>query len=141
MSVAVKKEKGLRVKQTAKAVKKQAAKPSKRVKAAGSAAGARKFKWRPGTVALRQIRKLQKGTNSLIARAPFARLLKAAAADSAAATRFRWERSAVAAAHEATEAWMVAVLADANLCALHARRVTVMPRDVHLARRLRGDRL
>ena len=41
---------------------------------------------------------------------------------------------------EAAEAYMVSLLSDANLCALHAKRVTAMPRDLHLARRLRGER-
>jgi len=97
-----------------------------------------KRRWKPGTVALRQIRKMQKGTDTLIARAPFARLVKQIAA-AQSVNGFRWQRSALAAAHEATEAYIIGLLGDANLCALHARRVTMMPRDLHLARRLRGN--
>ena len=41
---------------------------------------------------------------------------------------------------EATEAYMVGIFEDANLCAIHARRVTIMPKDIQLARRLRGER-
>ena len=52
----------------------------------------------------------------------------------------RWQAAAVSAMQEAAEAYMVSLLSDANLCALHAKRVTAMPRDLHLARRLRGER-
>ena len=53
----------------------------------------------------------------------------------------RFQSSAVAAIQEATESYVVSLLADTNLCAIHTRRVTIMPRDINLARRLRGERL
>ena len=111
----------------------------KRDKKSNAAGTKRSFRFRPGTVALREIRKLQKGTNNLIARAPFARLVKEVV-QKVTHRPLRWQVSAISALLEATESYMVNVLADANLCALHARRVTLMPRDLHLARRLRGER-
>jgi len=122
-----------RTKQTAKAPKAKAAGEKK-----ARAAGAKSRRWRPGTVALRTIRKLQKSTNTLIRKAPFQRMVRAVAESHKAGQR--WQSAALSALQEATEAYVVAMLSDANLCALHARRVTVMPRDIHLARRLRGER-
>ena len=122
-----------RTKQTAKAPKSKAAGTKK-----ASASGKKSHKWRPGTVALRQVRKLQKTTNTLIRKAPFQRMVRAVA--NAQKDGLRWQSAAVSAMQEATEAYIIGVLSDSNLCALHARRVTVMPRDIHLARRLRGER-
>ena len=117
------------------------------VKAAAPAAPAVKkaHKWRPGTVALRQIKKLQKGTDTLLQRAKFARMMRESINRRVTAPggddgQMRMTAGAVSALHEATEAYMVSTFANANLCALHAKRVTVMPRDLHLARRLAGDR-
>ena len=47
---------------------------------------------------------------------------------------------AIMALQEAAEAYLVAILENANLCAIHARRVTIMPKDVQLTQRLRGER-
>jgi len=41
---------------------------------------------------------------------------------------------------EASEAYLVALFEDTNLCAIHAKRVTIMPKDIQLARRIRGER-
>ena len=107
---------------------------SKRAKAPG----AKKFRWRPGTVALRQIKKYQKTTDLLMRKAPFQRLVRELATGHK--DGLRWQASAVAALQEATEAYVTGLLSDANLCALHAKRVTLMARDLQLARRLRGER-
>ena len=110
-------------------------------KAAKSASGVKtgkKVHWRPGTVALRQIKKFQKSTNLLLRKAPFQRLVREIAADYKDGLRFA--SSALAAVQESTESYVVSLLSDTNLCAIHARRVTIMPRDLHLARRLRGER-
>ena len=109
-------------------------------KAAGSTGGHLKkaFRWKPGTVALRQVKKLQKSTELLIARAPFSRLVREIAESHKAGLRF--QSSAVAAIQEATEAFVISLLSDANLTALHANRVTCLPRDLQLVRRLRGER-
>ncbi|BGP25682.1 hypothetical protein JCM10295v2_004615 [Rhodotorula toruloides] len=52
---------------------------------------------------------------------------------------FRWQASALAALQEAAEDYLVDLFADTNLCAIHAKRITVQPKDMILARRLRGD--
>jgi histone H3 len=109
-------------------------------KAAGSQSTGvkRSRKWRPGTVALREIRKFQKGTGLLLRKAPFQRLVRETAAAHKEGLRF--QASAVAAIQEATESYVVSLLSDTNLCAIHAKRVTIMTRDIQLARRLRGER-
>ena len=52
----------------------------------------------------------------------------------------RFQASALLALQEATEAYIVGLFEDANLSAIHAKRVTVMPKDIQLARRIRGER-
>ena len=110
-------------------------------KAAKSASGVKKTtkrRWHAGTVALRQIKKAMKSTNLLLRKAPFQRLVRELAGNYKEGLRFA--SSAVLALQEATESYIVSVLSDTNLCAIHAKRVTIMPRDLHLARRLRGER-
>ena len=51
-----------------------------------------------------------------------------------------WAEGAVDALHEACEDYLVTLLEDANLLAIHARCVTLQPRDIQLARRIRGDK-
>lgn len=111
-------------------------------KAARKSAPAVKVKkphrYRPGTVALREIRKYQKSTDLLIRKLPFQRLVREIAQDFKSDIRFR--SAALFALQEATEAFFVSLFEDANVCAIHAKRVTVMPKDIQLARRIRGDR-
>ena len=107
-------------------------------KRARDPAQGKKFRWRPGTVALRQIKQYQKTTDLLMRKAPFQRLVRELATGHKEG--LRWQASAVAALQEATEAYITGLLADGNLCALHAKRVTLMARDLQLARRLRGER-
>ncbi|KAK1924430.1 histone-fold-containing protein [Papiliotrema laurentii] len=99
-----------------------------------------KRRYRPGTVALREIRQYQKSTEMLIAKLPFSRLVREVAHDlgSTGNEMLRWQSTAILALQEATEAFLVHLFEDANLCAVHAKRVTIMPRDIHLARRIRG---
>jgi histone H3 len=94
-------------------------------------------RFRPGTVALREIRRYQKSTDLLIRKAPFQRLIREIAQDFK--TDLRFQSSAVLALQEASEAYLVGLFEDTNLCAIHAKRVTIMPRDIQLARRIRGD--
>jgi len=94
-------------------------------------------RFRPGTVALREIRVYQKSTNLLIRKAPFQRLVREVAATYRPDLRF--QSAAVMAIQEAAEAYLVGVFEDTNLAALHAKRVTIMPKDLKLARRIRGD--
>ena len=95
-------------------------------------------KYRPGTVALREIRKFQKSTDLLIRKLPFQRLVREIAQDYK--TDLRFQSQAVLALQEAAEAFMVTLFEDTNLWAIHAKRVTIMPKDIHLARRIRGDK-
>jgi histone H3 len=94
-------------------------------------------RFRPGTVALREIRRYQKSTDLLIRRLPFQRLVREVAQDFKNDLRF--QGNAILALQEASEAFLVAVFEDANLCAIHAKRVTVMPNDQRLALKVRGD--
>ena len=95
-------------------------------------------RYRPGTVALREIRKYQKTTDLLIRKLPFQRLVRDIASEVKADCRF--QSQAILALQEATEAYLVGLFEDTNLCAIHARRVTIMPKDMQLARRIRGER-
>ncbi len=95
-------------------------------------------RFRPGTVALREIRRYQQSTNTLIPLAPFSRLVREIAEEQNL-KGFRFQASAITALQSATEAYVVGVLEDSNLCAIHAKRVTVMQSDIRLARRIRGE--
>ena len=95
-------------------------------------------RYRPGTVALHEIRKYQKSTELLIRKLPFQRLVREIAQDFK--TDLRFQSSAILALQEASEAYLVGLFEDTNLCAIHAKRVTIMPKDVQLARRIRGER-
>ncbi|KIM90888.1 hypothetical protein PILCRDRAFT_58946 [Piloderma croceum F 1598] len=115
------------------------------VASAGPRDGQRKkHRYRPGTVALREIRKYQKSTDLLIQKLPFSRVVREIALDMMTDmndyedTGLRWQSSAILALQEATEAYLVHLFEDANLCAIHAKRVTIMQRDIQLARRIRG---
>ncbi|KAJ2153468.1 centromeric DNA-binding histone H3-like protein cse4 [Coemansia sp. RSA 1287] len=107
---------------------------------------ARKRRTPNGIKALREIRLYQKNTDMLIAKLPFARVVREIAQDyvsdythSGTPTGLRWQSSAILALQEASEAFLVHLFEDANLCALHAKRVTIMQRDIQLARRIRGQ--
>ena len=94
-------------------------------------------RYRPGTVALREIRKFQKSTDLLIRKLPFQRLVRDIATSYKSDLRF--QSQAVLALQEASEAYLVGLFEDTNLCAIHAKRVTIMPKDMQLARRIRGE--
>lgn len=111
-------------------------KPQKRSEPGG---GVKKpHRYRPGTVALREIRKYQKSTELLIRKLPFQRLVREIAQNFKNDLRF--QSAAILALQEASEAYLVGLFEDTNLCAIHAKRVTIMPKDMQLARRIRGDR-
>ena len=103
-----------------------------------SAAVKKPHRYRPGTVALREIRKYQKSCDLLIRRLPFQRLVREIAQDFKSDCKF--QHNAMLALQEATEAYLVGLFEDTNLCAIHAKRVTIMPKDLQLARRIRGER-
>ena len=133
-----------RTKQTArkstggKAPRKQLATKAARKSAPATGGVKKPHRYRPGTVALREIRRYQKSTELLIRKLPFQRLVREIAQDFK--TDLRFQSSAVVALQEASEAYLVGLFEDTNLCAIHAKRVTIMPKDIQLARRIRGER-
>ncbi|EGR27729.1 hypothetical protein IMG5_014680 [Ichthyophthirius multifiliis] len=122
----------------AKAPRKQLASKAARKSAPATGGIKKPHRFRPGTVALREIRKYQKSTDLLIRKLPFQRLVRDIAHEFKAELRF--QSSAILALQEASEAYLVGLFEDTNLCAIHARRVTIMTKDLQLARRIRGER-
>ena len=94
-------------------------------------------RFRPGTVALREIRKFQKSTELLIRKLPFQKVVREIAGKFKSDIRF--QSQAILALQEATEAYIVGLFEDTNLFAIHAKRVTIMPKDMQIARRIRGE--
>ncbi|VDO94761.1 unnamed protein product [Schistosoma mattheei] len=95
-------------------------------------------RYRPGTVALREIRRYQKSTELLIHKLPFQRLVREIAQDFK--TDLRFQSSTMYALREASEAYLVGLFAHTNLFAIHAKRVTIIPKYIQLARRICGER-
>jgi histone H3 len=136
-------------KSTGKAPRKNAAgvgadaKKKKNVEVAASAgegAAERKpHRWRPGTVALREIRRYQKSTELLLRKLPFQRLVREVAQRTKPDQRF--QASAIEAIQEASENFIVRLFQDGNLLALHASRVTVQAEDLRLANQLMTNRV
>ena len=112
-----------------KAARKTAPPVSSLPAASSSAGGVKKpHRYRPGTVALREIRKYQKSTDLLIRKLPFQRLVREIASEYKNDLRF--QASAVLALQEAAESYMIGLFEDTNLCAIHGKRVTIMPKDM-----------
>ena len=99
--------------------------------------GTPKKRYRPGEKALREIRYWQRNTDLLLRKLPFARLVREIQTYFFKG-EFRWQAEAMLALQEAAESHLVGLFEDANLCTIHAKRVTVMPKDMQLARRIRG---
>ena len=95
-------------------------------------------RFRPGVMALREIRHYQKSSALLIRKLPFQRLVREIAQDFK--TDLRFQSAAILCLQEAVEAYLVGLFEDTNLCAIHARRVTITPKDLQLARRIHGER-
>lgn len=133
-----------RTKQTArkstggKAPRKQLATKAARKSAPATGGIKKPHRFRPGTVALREIRKYQRMSDLLMRKLPFQRLVKEVSQDFKSDLRFH--ASSILALQEATEAYQVGLFEDVNLCTIHAKRVTIMPKDIQLARRIRGER-
>lgn len=109
-------------------------------KSAPAAGGIKKpHRYRPGTVAMREIFRYQKSTDLLIRKLPFQRLVRQIAHEFKNDLRF--QGSAILALQEAAEAFLVSLFEDTNLLCLHANRVTIQYRDIILARRIRGSRM
>nr|ADF58428.1 histone H3 [Oryza sativa Indica Group] len=121
-----------------KAPRKQKATKAARKSAPATGGVKKPHRFRPGTVALREIRKYQKSIKAAHPQAPFQRLVREIAQDFK--TDLRFQSSAVAALQEAAEAYLGGLFEDRNLCAIHAKRVTIMPKDIQLARRMNRER-
>ena len=134
-----------RIKQSPRQIERTAAKAARKKRpfrptsgGAVAPAATKKRRCRPGTVALREIRRYQRRTDLLIRKAPFQRLVREIAQEMKRDVRF--QSTALMAIQEAAEMHLIQLFEDTNLCALHAKRVTVMPKDMQLARRIRGER-
>ena len=95
--------------------------------------------YKPGMVALREIRHFQKSTELLIAMLPFQRLVREIAQDLSKPYHvfdLRFQSAAMFALQEAVEAYLVRFFNDTNLCAIHAKWHTIMPKDMLLVRRM-----
>ncbi|XP_059446687.1 histone H3-like 1 [Corylus avellana] len=88
--------------------------------------------YRPGTVTLREIRKYQKSNELLNRKLPFQRLVHEIAQDFK--TNLRFQSHVVLVVQEAAEAYQVGLFEDTN--AIHAKWVTIMPKDIQLTRRI-----
>ena len=96
------------------------------------------FKWKPGTRALWEIRFYQKSTALLLQCIPFLHLIREVAQDFK--TDLRFTADATYTLQCASEDYLVRLFEDSNLCAIHAKRVTIMPKDIQLAQRIQGER-
>ena len=109
-------------------------------KSAPAMGGVKKpHRYRPGTVALREIRRYQKSTELLLLKRPFSNLVREITNDVEKKEDKRFQSSGILALQESSEAYLVGTMKDANLCAIHSKRVTVMPKDIQLVRKIRGD--
>ena len=117
----------------------------------------RPHRYKPGTLALREIRRYQKSTNVLIPNIAFQRLTREITCVIRSGDPLRSQTTALLALQEAAEYYLVSIFEDTNLCAIHAKRVTIrmlcsegyspsvltsgsVEKDMKLARRLRGER-
>jgi len=132
---------------SAKAAKKQlplnqSVNKNRSTKSAPATGGVKKpHRYRPGTVALREIRRYQKSTDLLIPKMPFQKLIREITQGKKRedGTEWRWQGTAILASHTAAEDYLTVQLEDANVCALHTKRCTVMPKDIQLVRRIKGE--
>ena len=108
-------------------------------KSAPTVGGVKKpHRYRPGTVALREIRRYQSTSDLLIRKLPFQWLVREIA--QSMKNDLRFQSTAILALQEASEAYLVSLFEDTNLCTIHAKRVTITTKDMQLARRIRGER-
>lgn len=114
-----------------KAARKTALQPS-----AGSQVANKKPRYKAGTVALREIRRYQCSIDLLIRKLPFQRFVRQIALSMK--QEIRYQTQALAMIHETTEAYLTGIFEDANLCAYHAKRVTVLDRDLKLVEKMRS---
>lgn len=95
---------------------------------------------KPGTVALKEIRHYQRSVDLLIRLAPFHRLIREIGVElSVDEQGYSWSPAAIEALQYAAEAYITALFEDVNKAAIHAKRVTIKPEDLHIVRNLRGS--
>ncbi|KAK3609301.1 hypothetical protein CHS0354_038009 [Potamilus streckersoni] len=112
------------------------------LKSKGHTGGLKKpQRWQPGSRALNEIRKFQKTTNLIINKLPFQRLVRDIATDKFGVETIRFQSEALGVLQEAAESYLVGLFQDTNLCTIHAKRVTIMRKDLQLAMRIRGDQV
>ena len=100
-------------------------------------------RYRPGTVAIREIRRYQRSTDNVIRRLPFQRLVREISREllgTSGGREYRYQANALLALQEAAEAYLVELFYWTNEIAIHCKRVTILPRDMMLACRIRGER-
>ena len=95
-------------------------------------------RYRPGSLALQEVQYYQERSNLLIRKLPFQRLVRGIAQTLKQDVRFR--SAALMALQEACEAYLIHLFEDTNLCTIHIKRVTIMPKDIQLVRCIRGER-
>ena len=110
---------------------------SKRTKGSSKSTKPKPHRYRPGTLALHEIHQYQKSTKLLIRKLPFQHLVREIAQDFK--TELHFQSGTIMALQEVAEAYLVGLFEDTNLCAIHAKRVTIMPKDIQLARRICGE--
>ena len=121
----------------------------KRLKRSSTGGIKKPHRYRPGLLDLREIHRYQQSTDSLIKRTPFNKLVKEISQEyriqpdgpGTPSVQVCFQSTALAALQEAAENFLIGLFEDINLLAVHAKRVTVMPCDIHLALRIWGDQL
>jgi histone H3/H4 len=119
-----------------KAPRKQLVSKAARKTAGASEGAAKKHRYKPGTVALREIRRYQKSTDTLIRRLPFQRLCRQICRELTSGHEIRFQSAALRAIQEATEAYILTIFENARLSSIYAKRSTILPRDLLLVQRI-----
>jgi histone H3 len=128
-----------------KAPQKQLSKKAVRLNAPRTRGIKKPHRYRPGTVALHQIHHYQKSTELLIHKMPFQHLAREVLQDLTKIGSIPchdvscFQSTSLLAMQESVEAFSVGFFEDANLCAIHAKRVTIMPKDMQLLLQIRGE--
>ena len=95
-------------------------------------------RFRPGTVALREIRRYQKSTELLIQKIPFQRVVREIVHNLYPKENIRFQSTALQALQEASEEFLVRMFTQVNDLAIHGKRVTIKPKDIHIWGRITG---
>ena len=107
----------------------------------GSGRVRRPKRYRPGTVALREIRRYQKSTELLIRKIPFQRLVREVVHNLFPHDNYRFQSTALLGLQEAAESYLVRMFTHVNDLAIHGRRVTIKPCDIQIRGRITGTEI